>query len=187
MTADELRILLAPQATRTQHVEGLFSLGFNQQELFALLDVNEAEIPHISEEKLEEMKEVFGDNREGLIEDGASKEDLEDGVEAYLERKVEANNNFWQARFEDERFLSRRGQRVLQDVAKTAFILMENDANQPRIAAWLTTPHLWLEGKRPVDHIKVDPIQVQAAAHGTLISEVDAPKPGKISDLYGHM
>lgn len=161
------------------------AVGLTSDDLFDLLTIRDEDIPIVSDEQLEEAKELIEDwgDHYGLRLLGATEEDLAAGAHAYLDGLAEENNNDAKQRFSDAVFLSRRGQRIFKDVAQTAAILIDNNStNRSLIAAWLLTPNLRCEGERPIDRLKSDPIQVLAMAHGLIFDD-----DGKIPESYGQM
>jgi hypothetical protein len=59
---------------------------------------------------------------------------------------------------------------ALDDLRATAQVLIDADVDANRAAAWLTSrdPSTW-EGMRPVEKIRIDPMDVLAAAHGVVL------------------
>lgn len=135
------------------------------------MEVRYDDLGLVSQDELEKAQRVFGEDQEMLIEWGVSEEELEDGVATYLERQMQTGNDERMALFADKGFLSQRSQRIFQDIGQVAYILMENEENQPIILSWLTTPNPKCEGEPPIDRLRTDPVQVLVAAHGTILTQ----------------
>jgi hypothetical protein len=68
---------------------------------------------------------------------------------------------------------------TLDDLRATAKVLLDGGVDAERASAWLTSrdPSAW-EGMRPVEAIRVDPMDVLGAAHDVVLElEKDAEQP----------
>ena len=64
---------------------------------------------------------------------------------------------------------------LLDDLRATAKILLDGGVDPGRARAWLTSrdPKAW-DGMRPVEAIRLDPMDVLAAAHGVVLDQAQA-------------
>jgi hypothetical protein len=70
---------------------------------------------------------------------------------------------------------------TLDDLRATAKVLLDGRVDAERASAWLTSrdPSRW-EGMRPVEAVRVDPMDVLGAAHGVVLElEKDAERPAR--------
>jgi len=69
---------------------------------------------------------------------------------------------------------------ALDDLRTTAKLLLDGGLDPERVSAWLTSrdPSYW-DGMRPVEAIRLDPMDVFAAAHGVILEmEKTSEEPG---------